>query len=84
MRIIQGKTFAEAYNKALLEIYKNPEYLSAPRGKKIKEILNLVIEIENPLSNLYKNEIRGVPEKYLAGELFWYFSGKNDLDFIKT
>jgi len=82
MRILSAKNYAEGFKKWLSEIYYNYEYETSPRGKYIREITNLTIVIENPLSNMYKNEIRSLPKKYLAGELIWYFSGRNDVDFI--
>lgn len=82
MRFIQGSTFAELYQKAIEEVLHNPDYETAPRGKKIKEIENAVLQLDNPKSNLFKNEARDLPLKYLAGELLWYFSGRNDLAFI--
>jgi thymidylate synthase len=82
MRFIQGDTFAELYQKTIDEVLHNPDYETSPRGKKIKEIENAVLQLDNPESNLFMNEVRSVPLKYLAGELLWYFSGRNDLSFI--
>lgn len=82
MRVIEGSSFAELYKKVVYEILYNPDYESTPRGKKIKEIENAVLRLKNPKSNLFLNEIRSVPLRYLAGELLWYFSGRNDLEFI--
>jgi thymidylate synthase len=82
MRFIQGDTFAELYQKTIDEVLHNPDYETSPRGKKIKEIENAVLQLDNPESNLFMNEVRSVPLKYLAGELLWYFSGRNDLAFI--
>lgn len=83
MRHIRARNFAKAYMNILGEINSYPEFTSKPRGLKIKEIMNLCVEIYDPTSNLFKNEIRSVNHRYLAGELYWYFSGRNDLAFIK-
>lgn len=69
--------FGDAYKYALTEVSKNPHFETSPRGKKIKEIINLTFGIRDPLSNTFKNEVRSIPTKYLAGELEWYFSGSN-------
>ena len=82
MLVIKGKTFAEIYKKVLYEIYYNPEYICKPRGQKIKEITNVIIELEDPTSNMFINSIRSTPEEYLAAELYWYFNGTNTIDFI--
>lgn len=80
MREIKGKTFAEAYKNLLDEVYNNYEYQTAPRGMNIREILNCAVMIENPYSNLFKNEVRSLPLKYLKKELALYLSGRNDVE----
>lgn len=80
MRYIQGKTFAKAYKNLLLEVYSNYDYETAPRGMNIREIMNCVVEIKNPYSNLFKNEVRDLPMKYLKKELALYLSGRNDVE----
>jgi thymidylate synthase len=82
MRVIQGKHFADLYEKICYNLMEKPEYETAPRGQKIKEITDAILINEDPTSNLFLNEKRDVPLKYLAGELLWYFSGRNDLEFI--
>jgi thymidylate synthase len=51
----------------------DPHYVTAPRGMKINELLNAEVIISNPYSNLFKNNERSVPLKYLADELILYF-----------
>lgn len=82
MRVIRGNNFAELYKNVCFELIDNPEYETAPRGQKIKEICDAVLINQDPTSNLFRNNARDVPLKYLAGELLWYFSGRNDLEFI--
>jgi thymidylate synthase len=84
MKLIKGKTFASVYEQVLSNIYYNYEYTCKPRDQEIKEITNLIIEIEDPTSNLFINEVRSTPERYLAAELYWYFSGRNDVEFISN
>lgn len=80
MRYIRGKTFAEAYKNLLDEVYNHFEYETAPRGMNIREILNCAVMIDNPYSNLFKNEVRTLPLKYLKKELALYLSGRNDAE----
>jgi thymidylate synthase len=82
MRIYKGKTFAEAYSNSLADLYNNSEYETNPRGMKIKENLGTVLEIEDPRSCLYNNRRRSSQFRYIAGELLWYFLGKNDVEYI--
>jgi len=83
VREIRGKTFAEAYGCALNEIMNKPDFVTSPRGMKIREITDAVIHIDDCWSNSFENEVRSIPMKYLKGELLWYFSGRNDLEFIE-
>ncbi len=80
--LINGKSFAEVYKEILTTLLYTPEHRSSPRGQKTHEIQNLIVEIEDVTQNIFTNKVRSVPKKYLAGELMWYFSGRNDLEFI--
>lgn len=82
MLVINGKTFAEVYNKILHTLLYNPQYTARPRGQLTHEITNCIIQIEDPTSNMFTNITRSTPKKYLAGELFWYFSGDRSLKTI--
>ena len=73
---------SSAYNDILGNLMYDPEYDIEPRGQKIKEITNTIIEIGNPLNNLFLNATRNSPLKYIAAELFWYFSGSNTTEYI--
>jgi thymidylate synthase len=75
----------ETLDDALLKLY--PELLSresnvaASRGKNT-EILGVLIEIERARARLSRSETRGRLFSSL-GELLWYLSGDNRLDFIE-
>jgi thymidylate synthase len=83
MRTYEGETFAEVYERVLTDVYHTPEYESSPRGMKIKEVTNAALVIHDPLFPLYENERRGSQLKYIGAELLWYFTGRNDVDFIE-
>jgi len=83
MKIIRSKTFSGVYEKSLHELLHNPEYETEPRGLKIKENINTVLVIEDPVQCLYENSRRGSQYKYIAAELLYYFTGRNDLAFIE-
>jgi len=82
MFVTKSDSFSDLYQKIIYNLYHNFEYETNPRGLKIREIINFVFQLNNPYSNLFKNSARSLPLKYLAGEIIWYFSGKNDLKFI--
>jgi len=84
LRSLIYDNFAKAFEGLSDEILNKYEYISSPRGKEIREITNLIFQIKNPYENLFDNKVRGVPHKYLAGELLWYFYGSNRLSFIEN
>ncbi len=84
MKIYKGKYLSDVYKDILNDLYNNPEYVCKPRDLEIREILNCVIEVEEPNFNLCKNEIRSSPEKYICAELLWYFSGTKNCQFIEN
>ena len=79
----KGNSFAEVYRDLLIDLTENPEYICSPRDQKIKESLNVCLEIEDPKLCLYKNDKRSSQLKYIAAELVFYFSGRNDLAYIE-
>ncbi len=82
MIIYSGDSFAEVYSQSLNDLYINPQFETQPRGMKIKENLQVSLEIKNPLLSMYENERRGSQNKYIAAELLWYFLGRSDAEFI--
>lgn len=77
---IECYSFAKAYEELSSKILHNFEHESSPRNYKINEILNFIIQIKNPYSNLFFNENRSPSLKYLKDELKLYFSGSNNLE----
>ena len=82
MKFFKGETFADVYKSSLSSLYNTPDYETNPRELRIKEDLDVILQIENPLSSLYTNERRSSQFKYIAAEFMWYFLGRNDVDFI--
>jgi len=82
MRSIVNDNFAALYREMLDYIYNDPEYETAPRGLKIREATNFEIILRDPTSNIFHNSSRSPKFRYLYPELLWYFSGRNDLEFI--
>ena len=75
-------SFAEAYVNALHEISNEPQYITSPRGKNIAEVTNCTFIINDPTKCVLKNPHRDNIDKYLAGELKWYFTGDNKIETI--
>jgi len=83
MKIFKGKTFGDVYKASLQDLFENAEYETSPRGLAIRENINCTLVIEDPVQCLYTNKRRSSQYKYLAAEIIWYFTGRNDLKFIE-
>lgn len=84
MLAIKGETFSDVYIRSLGYLSKHPQYISSPRGMKVKESLNVGLVIKDPRFCLYHNPRRSSQYKYIAAELLWYFTGRSDLGFIEN
>ena len=67
-------TFAETYQYACWQLHAHPEFITSPRGQKIHELVGSQLRVLNPYSNMFKNEERSLPQKYLRKELLLYFN----------
>lgn len=52
-------------------------------GEIAGEIINAMIEIEDPTRCILHSKIRNLPMRYMIGELLWYLSGNNKLSAIQ-
>lgn len=82
MKILNSKTFSQAYAELLYQLQNNYEYKVETRGTSSREIQDFAFTLEDPTSNLYKCTPRSSQEKYIAAELLFYFSGSNQLNWI--
>ena len=85
MRIIQGKNFAELYNKVMDNVYNNFDYETAPRGQKIRECINVAMVIEDPYDNLFRFEDKSLtlPSKYTKKEMCLYLNATDKLSLFE-
>lgn len=85
MKQYTGNSFAHVLSNSLYDLMTSPDFVCSPRGQKINENLNVQLEILNPYKNLFLNDARDLPLKYLANELILYFMGTNKVsDFGKA
>lgn len=83
---IQLEIGGDSLDDVLIELYKallatNGRNEGGTRGP-TKELLGVTLRIENPRARLSRSEDRGKPFSAL-GELLWYLSGSDRLDFIE-
>ena len=82
MKYIEGNSFSELYSKVMDQIYNHPDYESSPRGLKIKECLKVVLQLNNPLNNLFKcpwNKALTLPTGYTKKEIALYLKATDDV-----
>ena len=70
-----SKEINQLYRNIAEDVMTNGEYIAGT-----KELNNYVVKLENP--NNAVATIRSLPLSYLCGELVWYWSGNNDIEFI--
>jgi thymidylate synthase len=81
MLVFKAESFSECYRESISFLFANGIENSA-RGTKSTELLDVALEIADPRQCFYLNEERGSQKKYIAAELLWYYSGRNDVAFI--
>lgn len=80
--IIRGNGSNEVFAEACNVLLTDADYESAPRGMKIKELINATIEMDTPCARIITLPRRKLSLRYLAGELCFYFSGSTILENI--
>lgn len=77
MRIFEGKTVYEVYEKLIKELLKQDF-----QENKTKEFTNCILKIDNPSINNIEFYHRAFSNKYGEAELRWYWSGDNSCETI--
>lgn len=87
MKMIEGSSFAEVYEKAMDLLLNHYEYASKPRGFDVHECLNVGLFIEDPSKNLFKYEDKNLtlPTGYVKKEMALYLRATDDAnEFAKA
>lgn len=73
--------FQEAYYGLIKDVINNGNTVTV-RGLDMLELIPKYFEIENPRDRLLNIKCRNKINRYIFGELLWYLSGKDDVEFI--
>jgi len=76
------KDFTSAYLYLVEEIRDDYDYISSPRGMKVKEKLGVRFEITNPRHRIPYVPARKFKIQYMIAETLWYLSGNNETEWI--
>jgi len=79
-RSFASNTFDNLFERVVVSIIDEPEFISRPRGQTIKELIAPTLVLENPRARLLANPNRAADYGFGVGEFFWYWLGKQDLD----
>ncbi|MBC8408728.1 MAG: thymidylate synthase [Rhodobacteraceae bacterium] len=82
MHIGTFENFTTCYLALIENVYNAPQYISAPRGQKIKEVLGATFTISDARQRLPYVAGRKFSLTYLVAELTWYLSGNNKTEWI--
>jgi thymidylate synthase len=82
MADILGVSFDDIFVKLLRKLSRNPDFVCAPRGQKIKEDLALTLVLTDPRSRFIHNPARKSNYGFAAGEFLWYWQGRRDLEMM--
>jgi len=74
--------FTQAYVDLCRQIRDDSEFISSPRGMKIKEKLGVQFRITDPRDRLPYIEARNFSVSYFIAETLWYLSGNDSTDWI--
>ena len=78
------ENFTAAYFDILKDVYLQPEFVSSPRGMKVKEIIGYQFKIMNPLQRIPYVKERELSIHYMVAELLWYLSGSDSTEWISN
>lgn len=76
------ENFTQAYYGLIHDVYDNADFVSSPRGLKIKEKFGVRFEIKNPRDRLPFIPERNFSVSYVSAETLWYFSGSDSTSWI--
>ena len=72
--------FDGLFAKAVSGTLTWPDYECSPRGQKVKELIAPTLVLANPRARLVANPGRKADYGFGAGEFFWYWLGKQDVE----
>ena len=82
MHIGTYQSFTHCYLSLVRNVYESPQFESAPRGQKVKEIVGASFTILNPRDRIPYVAGRKFSITYMVAELLWYLSANDKTEWI--
>lgn len=80
--MLTGDTFDQIFFDLVHKINRYPQFVSSPRGQKVRESLVVSFELTNPRARLISVPARKADYGFAVGEFLWYWTGKQDLESL--
>ena len=77
-----ANNFNILYKQVAYDLYHEPDNITSPRNLKTRELFDVKLIITNPYDRLLTIPERKMDLFYYVGELCFYLSGSNELNFI--
>lgn len=77
-------SFTQAYHALLTDVYEHPDFVSSPRGHKVREKLGITFKITDPRDRLPFVVKRDFSAAYYVAESLWYLSGNDSTSWISN
>ena len=74
--------FTDCYLSLASQVFNDYDFISQPRGQKIREKLAMKFIITNPRSRIPYVRARKFSAQYMIAELLWYISGEQSTEWI--
>ena len=85
VRVFEGRTVNDVWLAGfkVLQAQAEEGYTNSSRdGAVVGEICDAIFCVEDPTRNIVSSPIRKMPMRYAIGELAWYLSGSNKVNYI--
>lgn len=75
-----SNSLQDIHKVLMMTLHDDYDFLSAPRGKPIKELITPSFTLTDPRNRLITSPARNVNYGFAVGELCWYVRGDDDLE----
>jgi len=82
MTSFKDLTIDGIFTQACHKLWFEPDFVTAPRAQKTRELLNAICIIDDPTKRLIGHPLRALSLAYFCGEFIWYQNATGNVDDI--